>query len=297
MGLVSTLFSLPHSHPLFGPGGTLWSHLLSQAHFQHSGLKPDSAREKSKVQLNTHLCLMTPAKLPQGRSLGQERFPVEPPRTSRSLPPAKEIPSPRDLQKEADSQPSARTSLLCSSDLTEAPWGHVRSQIRRAGQSSNPAPNRRLHWVREGADRVLGAYGRGRGQKPPSASRASPGCGRAVWSPREEQVKQWAAEMLVALEALHEQGVLCRDLNPQNLLLDQAGRSPSLSAPALPLRWEPRVNRTPAPEIIRLQRRFSPLPFFRLAPYRGPKPGATAPGTPLSPGQQGAVPLGRPHSG
>ncbi|KAB1276904.1 Ribosomal protein S6 kinase-like 1 [Camelus dromedarius] len=39
----------------------------------------------------------------------------------------------------------------------------------------------------------------------------------------EEQVKQWAAETLVALEALHEQGVLCRDLNPRNLLLDQAG--------------------------------------------------------------------------
>lgn len=45
---------------------------------------------------------------------------------------------------------------------------------------------------------------------------------------REEQVKQWAAEMLVALEALHEQGVLCRDLNPRNLLLDQAGRCPGL---------------------------------------------------------------------
>lgn len=43
---------------------------------------------------------------------------------------------------------------------------------------------------------------------------------------REEQVKQWAAETLVALEALHEQGVLCRDLNPRNLLLDQAGRCP-----------------------------------------------------------------------
>ncbi|XP_073853948.1 ribosomal protein S6 kinase-like 1 isoform X6 [Macaca fascicularis] len=51
---------------------------------------------------------------------------------------------------------------------------------------------------------------------------AGRGCGRATWSVREEQVKQWAAEMLVALEALHEQGVLCRDLHPGNLLLDQA---------------------------------------------------------------------------
>ncbi|KAB0397463.1 hypothetical protein E2I00_019698 [Balaenoptera physalus] len=54
-----------------------------------------------------------------------------------------------------------------------------------------------------------------RGQSRPST-------GGAAWSVREEQVRQWAAEMLVALEALHEQGVLCRDLNPRNLLLDQA---------------------------------------------------------------------------
>ncbi|CAO2586946.1 Ribosomal protein S6 kinase-like 1 [Lemmus lemmus] len=195
-------------------GGTLWSHLLSQAHFKYSGLKSGSAQEKSKVQLNTHLCLMTPAKLSPGHTLGQDRIPMEPPRASQSLLPP---------QEEADSEPSARTGPFCSSDLTEAPCGHSRGQVRRAGQSSNTAPSRRLHWVREGADRVLGVYGRGRGQKPPSANRTSLGCGRAVWSSREEQVRQWAAEILVALEALHEQGVLCRDLNPQNLLLDQAG--------------------------------------------------------------------------
>lgn len=50
--------------------------------------------------------------------------------------------------------------------------------------------------------------------------------GRGAWSLKEEQVRQWAAETLLALEALHQQGVLCRDLNPRNLLLDQAGRSP-----------------------------------------------------------------------
>lgn len=63
---------------------------------------------------------------------------------------------------------------------------------------------------------------------------------------REEQVKQWAAETLVALEALHEQGVLCRDLNPRNLLLDQAGRCPRPAGrgvghppPPPSLRWGP----------------------------------------------------------
>ncbi|KAH0520994.1 Ribosomal protein S6 kinase-like 1 [Microtus ochrogaster] len=202
-------------------GGRLWSHLLSQAHFKYAGLKSGSVQEKSKVQLNTRLCLVTPAKLLPGHTSGQERIPKEPPWTSQSLLPVKGIRS-LQPQEEADSEPSARTGPFCFSDLTEAPCGHSRSQVRRAGQSLNTAPSRRLHWLREGADRVLGVYGRGRGQNPASANRASLGCGRAVWSSREEQVRQWAAEMLVALEALHEQGVLCRDLNPQNLLLDQA---------------------------------------------------------------------------
>ncbi|XP_076777762.1 ribosomal protein S6 kinase-like 1 isoform X2 [Arvicanthis niloticus] len=198
-------------------GGTLWSHLLSQAHFQYSGLKSGSVQEKSKAQLSTRLSLMTPAKIPPGHTLRQDRIPVEPPWTSQSPPPALQ------LQKEADAEPSSRTSAVRSSDLTEAPCGHLHSQVRRAGQSSNPAPTQRLHWVREGADRVLGAYGQGRGQNPSSANRPSLGSGRAAWSLREGQVKQWAAEMLLALEALHQQGVLCRDLNPQNLLLDQGG--------------------------------------------------------------------------
>lgn len=162
---------------------------------------------------------------------------MEPPWTSQSLPLALQ------LQKEADGEPSPRTSTVCSSDLTAALCGHLHSQVRRAGQSSNPAPSQRLHWVREGADRVLGAYGRGRAQNPTSANRASLGSGRAAWSLREGQVKQWAAEMLLALEALHEQGVLCRDLNPQNLLLDQAGKIPSLSTPTPLLTWEPRIDR------------------------------------------------------
>lgn len=164
---------------------------------------------------------------------------MAPPWTFQSLPPALQ------LQKGADAEPSSRTSAACSSGLSEASCGHLHSQVRRAGQSSNSAPSQRLHWVREGADRVLGAYGRGRGRTPPSAKGAGPGTGRAAWSLREGQVKQWAAEMLLALEALHQQGVLCRDLNPQNLLLDQAGKSPSLPAPTPLLTWEPGVNRTP----------------------------------------------------
>ncbi|XP_069321222.1 ribosomal protein S6 kinase-like 1 isoform X1 [Eulemur rufifrons] len=205
-------------------GGTLWSHLLSQAHPGHSGLRSGSTQERMKVQLNSHLSLLTPARLPRGHTPRQDRISLEPPRTSQSLPPAKEVPSIRP-QREAEDESTARTSTSCSSDLPKAPGGHPHLQARRVGQSSNPRPPRGLPWVREGADRVLGGCGQGRGQSHLSmpVDGASQGCGRAARTVREEQVKQWAAEMLVALEALHEQGVLCRDLNPRNLLLDQAG--------------------------------------------------------------------------
>ncbi|XP_048804030.1 ribosomal protein S6 kinase-like 1 isoform X2 [Lagopus muta] len=60
----------------------------------------------------------------------------------------------------------------------------------------------------------------------PSGLRRAPaawGHGRTAWAVKEEQVQMWAAEILLALEGLHQQGVLCRDLNPRNLLLDTAG--------------------------------------------------------------------------
>ncbi|XP_077179359.1 ribosomal protein S6 kinase-like 1 isoform X1 [Paroedura picta] len=39
----------------------------------------------------------------------------------------------------------------------------------------------------------------------------------------EDQIQLWAAELLLALEGLHQQGVFCQDLNPRNLLLDASG--------------------------------------------------------------------------
>lgn len=68
-------------------------------------------------------------------------------------------------------------------------------------------------------------------------------------------MRQWAAEMLVALEALHEQGVLCRDLNPRNLLLDQAGRSPGPRGRRVGPHPTPPLWRE-APEPSRQRRKF-----------------------------------------
>lgn len=64
-------------------------------------------------------------------------------------------------------------------------------------------------------------------KQPPSGqcrALASHGHSRRAWAVKEEQVQLWAAEILLALEGLHQQGILCRDLNPRNLLLDTAGR-------------------------------------------------------------------------
>lgn len=43
----------------------------------------------------------------------------------------------------------------------------------------------------------------------------------------EELVKYWAAEMATALDSLHQEGIICRDLNPNNILLDHQGETPT----------------------------------------------------------------------
>ncbi|KAM9645129.1 ribosomal protein S6 kinase-like 1 [Trichechus inunguis] len=204
-------------------GGTLWSHLLSQAHPQQFGLESGSTQERKKAQLDSHLSLLSPVLHPPGRPYWQDRVLLGLPRTSQSLPPAREASS-IGPQREAEGEPTAKTSASHSLDLPKALSGCPHLQARREpGQRLDARPPRGLPWVHEGAGRVLGGCDRGRVPSCPSTVEASLGSGRGTWRVREEQVKQWAAEMLVALEALHEQGVLCRDLNPRNLLLDQAG--------------------------------------------------------------------------
>lgn len=39
----------------------------------------------------------------------------------------------------------------------------------------------------------------------------------------ETLVRSWAADMVVALDALHQEGIVCRDLNPSNVLLNHKG--------------------------------------------------------------------------
>ncbi|XP_051510688.1 ribosomal protein S6 kinase delta-1 isoform X2 [Myxocyprinus asiaticus] len=39
----------------------------------------------------------------------------------------------------------------------------------------------------------------------------------------EGLVRSWAADMIVALDVLHQEGIICRDLNPNNILLNHTG--------------------------------------------------------------------------
>ncbi|KAM3918884.1 ribosomal protein S6 kinase-like 1 [Leptodactylus fuscus] len=40
---------------------------------------------------------------------------------------------------------------------------------------------------------------------------------------QESQVRLWGAQLILALETLHQEGVLCKDLNPRNVLLGDKG--------------------------------------------------------------------------
>lgn len=47
---------------------------------------------------------------------------------------------------------------------------------------------------------------------------------QTCWGLPEAEVRVWGAQILLALESLHQQGILCRDLNPRNILLTNNGK-------------------------------------------------------------------------
>ncbi|XP_046904140.1 ribosomal protein S6 kinase delta-1 [Hypomesus transpacificus] len=61
-------------------------------------------------------------------------------------------------------------------------------------------------------------------QFPDRSSRGREAARAGGWGLPEGKVRLWGAQILLALESLHQQGVICRDLNPNNILLTNNGK-------------------------------------------------------------------------
>ncbi|KAM6913138.1 ribosomal protein S6 kinase-like 1 [Xenentodon cancila] len=59
---------------------------------------------------------------------------------------------------------------------------------------------------------------------PVNSSRPEDKAMQTCWGLPEAEVRVWGAQILLGLESLHEQGILCRDLNPKNILLTSNGK-------------------------------------------------------------------------
>lgn len=60
---------------------------------------------------------------------------------------------------------------------------------------------------------------------PVKTSRPADKTLQTCWGLPEAEVCVWGAQILLALESLHQQGIMCRDLNPKNVLLTCNGES------------------------------------------------------------------------
>ncbi|NXW82336.1 RPKL1 protein, partial [Alopecoenas beccarii] len=167
------------------PGETLWSHLRSKYRVQQGSADSNTAQALRDCGTDNNT----------GSSQGSSQLSISSAQTGSGLP--------GSVTHQQVSEASWAQPLLTSSGQRQLRVGAAPSS---SGKPRGPDPA-----VREQPCS---------GQCP---SLAAHGHGWRAWAVKEEQVQLWAAEILLALEGLHQQGVLCRDLNPRNLLLDAAG--------------------------------------------------------------------------
>ncbi|NWJ07843.1 RPKL1 protein, partial [Crypturellus undulatus] len=142
----------------------------------------------------------------------RSKYCVQPSSGSGSLH-SKHIPSLRDCGREEAEGNSCGSNrdCVCSARTGRGPLGSAKHRLLGTPEPCAPQEETPAH-----AEPGPGLSERCRSLAP---------CGHTqrAWAVKEEQVQLWAAEILLALEGLHQQGVLCRDLNPRNVLLDTAG--------------------------------------------------------------------------
>uniref|UniRef100_A0A8D0L9U7 Ribosomal protein S6 kinase like 1 n=1 Tax=Sphenodon punctatus TaxID=8508 RepID=A0A8D0L9U7_SPHPU len=205
-------------HLQYVPGGTLWSHLRSQPSLRQASSygtlhsKPSSAKNHHSRERSAGCSWGVGSGSRQSHNFCSEimDFPT----------PVNRCPSGNvDQSFPWGQQVYPGTALNSSSESCVSGSGGQENWlgISQAGGGAGP--------LQEGLSFDHGQIGKylRQGQTGPPAHQAFQGDGPRAWDVNEEQVRLWAAEMLLALEGLHQQGVLCRDLNPRNLLLDAAG--------------------------------------------------------------------------
>ncbi|NWZ29494.1 RPKL1 protein, partial [Asarcornis scutulata] len=187
-GVGPGALSAPTLFLLCFPGETLWSHLRAKYRAQQ-GPPHGSGSLHSKA---------TPAPRPRSREDAEGSAPGS---SHGPMDPAASTKGPGHCAHPQDSVTAGDAGGCVSARA--APQHHPRP----LGALQEPSLTRGRSAASWGLRRAPGSRGHG----------------RRAWAVKEEQVRLWAAEILLALEGLHQQGVLCRDLNPRNLLLDTAG--------------------------------------------------------------------------
>lgn len=75
----------------------------------------------------------------------------------------------------------------------------------------------------QGEDQIIEVDGWCHLPRIPVKSSSTDNPRQTCWGLPEAEVRVWGAQILLALESLHQQGILCRDLNPRNVLLTSNG--------------------------------------------------------------------------
>lgn len=121
------------------------------------------------------------------------------------------------LEEARGSSPKEKSAPVDGRSFASWISSGVTSLKRKDGVKSEKADG-------EGEDQIIEVDGWCHLPRLPVKSSATEKAAQACWGLPEAEVRVWGAQILLALESLHQQGILCRDLNPKNVLLTSNGK-------------------------------------------------------------------------